>query len=412
MSSLLRAALIVGGALLLAQPLAAEELTLEAAIGLAVEASPALQARQEGISAARAGQTQAGARPNPVLSVEAENFAGTGPYDVFSQPELTVTYEQEIERGGKRDARLAYADRDVDLAEAQRRVARLNLAQEVQRAYIDVQIAGEQVWLASRRLETERELQQEALRRVRGYRDPLFVETRTEARVAQAELALAEAEARQSAAVERLASYWGGDPGGIEVADRMERSNPRRSGLAQADADLSTSLIDRARAGVIIEQAYGVQNYSLSGGARYLRESNDVAFVAGVSIPLGRFDRNEGNIARAQAERRRMELEAEADRLARLRRLADLRAEAEAARIRADGIMQDVYPSAARTLEQVREGYDRGGFRFSDLEDAADVIIEAQEQWVEAMIRYRDAQSEIDRLTGRFEPVSQAETTS
>src|SRR3546814_2375675 len=72
-----------------------------------------------------------------------------------------------------------------------------------------------------------------------------------------------------------------------------------------------------------------------------MRETNDVALVAGISIPLGRFDHNEGNIERAQAERRRLEAEAEADRLARLRRLAALRAEADAAARRADGLMHD-----------------------------------------------------------------------
>jgi cobalt-zinc-cadmium efflux system outer membrane protein len=127
-----------------------------------------------------------------------------------------------------------------------------------------------------------------------------------------------------------------------------------------------------------------------------------------VSIPIGRFDKNTGNIERAQAERRQVELMAEAARLERLRRLASLRADADAALTRADRIMAEVYPKAVRTLEQVREGYNRGGFRFSDIEDAANAIVEVQESWLDAMNRYRDSQSEIDRLTGRFaEPQAQ-----
>lgn len=156
----------------------------------------------------------------------------------------------------------------------------------------------------------------------------------------------------------------------------------------------------------MVEQTRGVQDYTVSGGVRHLRETGDVALVAGISIPLGRFDRNRGNIERAQAERQRIELLAEAARLDRLRQLASLRAEADAARMRADGIMQDVYPQAVRTLQQVREGYNRGGFRFSDVQDGADAIIEVQSQWVEAMTRYRDILSQIDRLTGRFDVVA------
>ncbi|MDZ4135479.1 MAG: TolC family protein, partial [Paracoccaceae bacterium] len=132
-------------------------------------------------------------------------------------------------------------------------------------------------------------------------------------------------------------------------------------------------------------------------------ETNDAALVASVSIPLGRFDRNQGNIAQAQAERQRIEAEADADRLARLRRLAQLRAQANAAAARADGLINQVYPQTVKTLEQVREGYNRGGFRFSDVQDAADATVTVQQQWAEAMTEFRDAQSEIDRLTGRFD---------
>src|SRR3546814_9480453 len=108
---------------------------------------------------ARAEIDQAGVRPNSTLGVEAENFAGTGGFSVLEQPEVTVTYEQRIERGGKREARFAYASRGLDLAEAQERLRRLELAQQVQRAFIDVQIADQLVWISERRLETERQPQ-------------------------------------------------------------------------------------------------------------------------------------------------------------------------------------------------------------------------------------------------------------
>lgn len=403
MKSTICAALLAGVAGLAASPSVAEPVTLEQAVERAVAAAPELAAGQAGVDAARASVRQAGVRPNPTLAVEAENFAGTGNYSVLEQPEVTVTYEQTFERGDKRAARLAYAARGVELAEAQARLARLELAQQVQRAFIDVQIADQLVWIAERRLETEKTLQTEALRRVRGYKDPLFVETRAAARVTAAELSVEAARARSQAARELLASFWDGTATAIELAGAIEKPAGTVAALAEADADVREAAIAQASAEVVLEQSRASQDYSVSGGVRYLRATNDVALVAGVSIPLGRFDRNQGNIERAQAERRRLEAEAEANRLARLRSLASLRAEADAAARRAEGLMLKVYPQAVKTLEQVREGYNRGGFRFSDIQDAADAIVEVQEQWAEAMNAYRDAQSEIDRLTGRFD---------
>ncbi|OYY73948.1 MAG: outer membrane efflux protein [Sphingomonas sp. 28-62-20] len=381
----------------------AEPITLDEAIAKAVEAAPSIRANEAAIAAARAGRVQAGVRPNPTVTVEGENFVGSGPYNVFGQAEITGTYSQTIERGGKRDARLAFADRDIGVAEASSRVGRLELVSAVQRAFLDVVIAGYVVEIAETRLGVEIEMQREALRRVRGYKDPLFVETSASARVTQAQLNLAEARARQVAARDGLAAYWGGSGMDIETEGEVMSGIPAARQLAEADVALAQAEAERASAAVTLEQTRVRQDYTLSGGARFLRGTNDVALVAGVTIPLGRFDRNQGNIARAQAEKLRIELTAEAQRLDRLRRLASLGAEADAARARADAIVVEVYPQTTKALRQVREGYARGGFTFRDMQGAADAIIQAQAEWLNAVTRYRDLQTEIDRLTGRFD---------
>ena len=106
----------------------------------------------------------------------------------------------------------------------------------------------------------------------------------------------------------------------------------------------------------------------------------------------------------------RIELTAEATRLDRLRRLASLGADAAAARTQAQAIVTEVYPRTTKALQQVRAGYARGGFSFRDMQDAADAILSAQDQWLEAITKYRDLQTEIDRLTGRFDVAQPLET--
>ena len=406
----LRAAVMAGALAVTSPPVLAEPITLDEAIRRASEAAPLLQAGEAAISAAQAGARQAAVRPNPSIAVEGENLVGTGPYDVLRQSEVSVTYSQPIERGGKRAARVALAQQDIGVAEASARIARLDLAAAVQRAYIDIQIADFTARISAERLETETGMQRETLRRVRGYKDPLFVETRAAARVAQARLARDEAQTRLANARNLLASFWAGAGADLQLADGLSLTNASAMTVAAADQALRDAEIARARAGVVVEQSRATRDYTLSGGARYLRGTGDVALLAGVTIPLGRFDRNQGNIERAQAERQRMEFLAEAGRLERLRRLASLRADADAARTRADAIMAEVYPRTVRTLEQVREGYNRGGFNFRDMQDAADAIVAVQDQWLDAITRFRDTQTEIDRLTGRFDATAPMET--
>jgi outer membrane protein, heavy metal efflux system len=406
----LRAALLAGALAIAGSAVAAEPLTLEQAIAKATDAAPLLRASDAAIAAARAGRRQADVRPNPSVTVEGENFVGSGPYNVLGQAEITATYSQPIERGGKRAARVGLAERDIGVAEATARVTRLELASSVQRAFLDVVIADYVVEIAQTRIGIEREMQREALRRVRGYKDPLFVETRAAARVAQAEIGIETARRRLATARNALAAFWGGNGDDVVVRGDLLTSTPSSGPLAQADLALAKAETARASAAVAVEQSRRVQDYTVNGGMRFLRGTNDVAAVAGITIPLGRFDRNQGSIERAQAERQRIELTAEATRLDRLRRLASLRGDADAARGRAQAIVTQVYPRTTKALQQVRAGYARGGFAFRDMQDAADAILDAQDQWLAAITQYRDLQTEIDRLTGRFDASAAMET--
>jgi outer membrane protein, heavy metal efflux system len=399
----LRTALLAAALAFPSTAAVAKPITLDEAIAKAIDAAPSIRASAAAIAAAQAGRVQAGVRPNPTVTVEGENLVGSGPYNVFGQAEITGTYSQTIERGGKRDARVAYSERDIGVAEATLRVVRLELVSAVQRAFLDVVIAGYVVEIAETRLGVEVEMQREALRRVRGYKDPLFVETSASARVTQARLNLTEAQARQQGARAALAAYWNGRPEDVDTVGDVLAGIPAARELATADEELAQSEVARASAAVAVEQTRARPDYTVNGGARFLRGTNDVALVAGVTIPLGRFDRNQGNIAKAQAEKLRIELTAEAERLDRLRRLASLGAEADAARARADAIVREVYPQTTKALRQVRDGYARGGFTFRDMQGAADAIVEAQAEWLDAVIRTRDLQTEIDRLTGRFD---------
>jgi len=398
-----RAALLAGALLVTGAPSLAESVSLNQAVAKALEAAPLLRAEEAAIAAARAGKVQADVGPNPSVTVEAENFVGTGPYSVLRRAEVTATYNQSIERGGKRAARVALAEREIGVASASAEVTRLELAAAVQRTFLDILIAQQIEAIAKQQLSIEEGLQSEALRRVRGYKDPLFVETRAAARVAQAQIAVEQSQAQLRNARNALASFWGGNGDDLDVVGELVLGGNQKVELAEADQALEEARVARASAAVIVEQTRKTQDYTVNGGTRFIKGTNDIALVAGITIPLGRFDRNQGNIERARAERLRLELTAEANRLARLRRLASLGAEADRALSRAEAIKSEVYPRVAKTLAQVREGYNRGGFSFRDMQDAADAIIIAQDKWLTAMIEYRDLQTELDRLTGRFD---------
>lgn len=403
----LRAALVAVS--LIAVPASAVPLTLEQAVARATANAPALAASAAAVDAARGGRLQAGVRPNPVVTIDVENFIGVPLTPTFNeQAQITATYEQRLERGGKRDARIALAQADIAVAAAAGAVLRLDLAQQVQRAFNDVLIADEAVAVAGRALTLERALATEAQRRVAAARDPLFVGTAAEARVAKAVLAQTQARTRAASARAALAQYWGDSGDGLVVAgDVLDR--PLAGALAAADARVAEADKARATAAVANEQALARQDWTVGAGPRWIRPTESIALVATVSIPLGRFDRNQGNIARAKAERARAEFAAEAAQLDRQRQLDRLRRDANLAAAEARAIRDELLPRHRKALAQVREGYARGGFAFRDLQDAADRIVAAEDDYLAALAALRTAQAGIDRLTGRFADAAELE---
>lgn len=382
-------------------PLPPGPLTLERVVARALAANPALAASESSISAARFGRVQAGVRPVDQIEIGAENVAGTG--GVLNRTEVTAAFARTLERGGKREARLSLAEREIGLAEASALVRRLELASNVEQAFATALVADARALAAEDWLETERVLAAEAERRVRGYRDPLFVRTRAQARVAEAEVGVAAARRVRTSAYAALAGLVGVDPARLDL-DAVGFLDPVHADgeLATPDSGLAAAEVARAEAAIALARTRATPDYTVRGGLRYTRETGDLGLVGGITIPFRTGRANAGNVERAQAERERIVFDAEATRLERLRRVTALRGEVEGARLEVASIGETVLPRLEQALAEVRAGYNRGGFSFADIQDQARALFEARNRLLAALERHHNARVELDRLTGRF----------
>lgn len=133
----------------------AAPLTYEAALKLADETAPSLQARAADIRAARSSAIAAGRLPDPKLALGVEGFPVSGPFagrpgsDDFS--DIRVGVMQDVPNGAKRRAARERASADIGAAEvgqtAEARNVRLNAAL----AWVDL-------YYAERRLATLEEI--------------------------------------------------------------------------------------------------------------------------------------------------------------------------------------------------------------------------------------------------------------
>ena len=297
-------------------------LTLENAMRLAVDRNPTLAAAQNEILAAEGDRIAAGKRPNPVFSLQFEDFpltASPGPF--FDIQEITSRVDYEIERGGRRQLRTQAATQAL---EARKHI----YADEVRRMLLRVQEAYCRIILATSNLETSESILGQVKRTIEVNKvrlkegdisaldlNRIEVETlKFQDDVFQADLAVRNAKSSLLALLNAgdlsqdldiagtLAFDYqnseSGPPPGAPLRDLIETALKQRPDLA---AYLEAE--KRADTEIRLQRAYRSPNISV--GAGYKRNLADNAVVFGLTIPIKVFNRNEGEILRAEAEQKR-----------------------------------------------------------------------------------------------------------
>jgi len=177
-------------------------ISLTRAIELATAADlrPAL-AKAE-IKVARSERAIAALRPADTVSLDVEDFPGTGLASNIDNLQITGRFSRVWERGGKRDARLAVVDSGVSVAEVMFKSAQFEIRREIEILYSETALTEGRVAIACDRVVMARDLEAFVQKRVDAARDPLLAGAK-----AVSERLQAEAEARHYQA--RLDNLYG-----------------------------------------------------------------------------------------------------------------------------------------------------------------------------------------------------------
>ena len=382
-------------------------LSLGEALRRAAERNPVLLACAYETRAAEATVEQAGQRPTPTLDVSLENFAGTGARQGVRGLEATVQASQPIERGGKLGRRVALAERERDAAMSDAAVERAEVLTETVVRFVDALAAQEALRLADqpRRLAQETVVAMDA--RVRAGSVSPAEAARARASLARAEADVARAEAAVQTARMRLAAAWGGTSDEISAlvgTVRLPDSPPVRTPSAvwlpgHPHVQWHASMIARRRAALELEQAHAVQDFSVSGGLRFLREGSDAALVAGVSIPLPVRHRNQGAIRAARerlfgAEQTARAAEAELEAAFSVA-WQDL----TVAHDLAHQLKRQVLPPTESAARAVQHAFAQGQLPLVDVLEAQRALVAVQREILDAELAYIRAVARVDALT-------------
>jgi cobalt-zinc-cadmium efflux system outer membrane protein len=297
---------------------AATPVSLEQAVQEALAQNLDLMAEKLNVSVAEAREITARLRPNPVLTVSGQTLNVLGakysPDTPLGPNQLNIHTDFPIERGHKREERIEVARQEKSLAELAFREMMRQVIADVQSAFVDVQLARENLALA-----------QENLKSLEG------VVTINEARLKSGDLAQVELDRSRLAALQYRAAVQQAqlqyDQARMQLQQLMGRRQkspdflvaepirrdpvidpqPEIARLALArrpDFLVQQQTQARSQADLRLQMANGKVDYTV--GTEYTHQSawgvSGSSMGVYFSMPLPVFNKNQGEIARAQRE--------------------------------------------------------------------------------------------------------------
>ena len=370
---------VASAAPLLAQGAASQlpaSVSLDDVLKLLEERSPRTAAERSTIAVAEADRITARTYPNPSLS-----YGGTRLVSGLSTGAVTqhqIVLEQPLLLFHQRDARVASADAGVKVEQARLQEEIASRRLEVRQAFVSLLSRQEQLQIVEDSLANMDRIQALVRARAaagdRSQYEVLRVELETESLRVEVMNASADVDdmSGQLAALLGLPDWR---PRGIGPLTAGSVSTDVDTLWREAEQRRPSLVVLReqqvaATGGLFLAQRERLPVPALSGGVQTTRDVNGTSAFFGFSMPLNLFDRNQGAIAKASAQVREANLDADAgvaEARAEVERAALVLEKRRAAMQAFEGAVSDRVPTLRRMAEAA---YQEGSADILELLDA------------------------------------------
>ncbi len=375
---------------------ALDALSVDDAVRIAIANTPSLRSAGYHVDVAAGRVIQAGLYPNPQFEFFAESLgaeAGKG-------GETNYLLSQELVLGGKLDRAREVAQADELAAKAAFVAEEFAVASRVTRSYFAAVAAQERLESRRQLIDLSQQLLDAANAQVDAGAATEPDRLRAEVVQAQAEIDLESARLDAHAALRSLASAIGID-GTVEIpltdTPRSLPHFPSQEAVvaaalaANSRVSLARIAIERARSVHELAKAEAVPNLVASAGPRYSDPEGETTLDLGVGMEIPLFDRNQGNIRAAMADRLSSAAQLREVQLQLIAEVSEAWAAYESARIATTRYQETLLPKAQQTLDLTRQAYERGSADYLRLLDAQQVVIESRIAYVDALYRLQAA---------------------
>jgi len=350
---------------------------------------------------------QATLSPNPELSVEFENFLGTGDFNGIDALETTISIGWILERRVRKQ-RISVAQAGVSYANTQAKIAQIDAASETARRYVECLSNQERLRLAYEIVELAENNLAAIQKRVSVSKVPAAELARAKADLAVKKLAYEDVQHEISISYRKLSAQWGetspdfnyvqGSLYALPKPDSFESLLNRIEQNPEFDRLLSQRRMNEAE--LQLAEAMGKPQWKISTGIRRFEEQDDHAFVVDLTVPLTFKNRNQGTIAAANARLARIDADQRLTSIRLNTQLYELYEELQHSLHRTETYQNIIIPAVSQAAQDSQVAYERGRYSYQEWQAAQSELLNAKEEYLEAMINAHIYVIEIERVTG------------
>jgi len=383
-------------------------LTLERVVTAYIDRNLELQAERYRLEHTKADAIAARLRPNPGLSVTAENFRVSGPVPFGNLYEVGVAYSETIELGGKRKLREQVAEATISAAEARFADAMRKGIAEVKRLYFQAVLARREIQVATENQQMFQQLVQFNLARFQEGAIPEADLIKVRLERIKFDSALKQAELSLKQAMIRLAENLEDDSvmkQDVSASLDLPLINPTLESLLEIalrerpDVQAGERDVAAGKERLALEEARAKPDISPWVG--YKRVASDDTVWFGVNIPLKIRDRNQAAIARTQADQKTAAALLE---VAKSHTIAEVSAAYEAfqtARDQVQTFRDELLNQADESRSIALAAYQEGATPLLSVLEAQRTSAEVRQQYFRTLFDYQVSLSELALAVGK-----------
>jgi cobalt-zinc-cadmium efflux system outer membrane protein len=377
-------------------------LRLEDIEEIALGNNPTLVKASAAVQAARGNWLQVGLYPNPNVA-----YLGTQIGDQSTAGQQGGYIEQEFVRGGKLRLNRSVAAREIEISQREFAAQQMRVLNDIRIRFFDALVAQQQKDIAQELVGVGDQAVRSAEDLLRAQEVSRVDLLQAQVEVNEARLSLVNANNRYQAAWRQLAAL-AGVPGmnlaqleGDLLQDMPEftwEESINRILAESPELAASRKDVDRALWALRRARVEPIPNVTIQAGPQYDLGNNQTITNVNVVLPAPVFDKNQGNIRRAEAEVRSARAEVARKELELTTRLASNFERYLNARNQSTQYRNEIMPRAREALDLVKSGYRQGEISYLVLLTTQRTFFRANLAYLESMRELWESSIAIDGL--------------